>query len=202
LLTTENAHCSVLPDRRSSSTQTSDKHGVRSPSPSVLSPAAYSHFSFGRRPLILLTVAWVRKKNLRRPHSATSTVATSVKGNRLSGPSLVTIVNLELLNTSMSTHLTTAKKTVFSALIVNRLAAPTRPLLTVAMALGLTIHKALCNTVTRDAQLIVFKTSAEVISEAKTSPQVPPSSATFAKATRRKPSQEVTARDTVAEVQE
>lgn len=192
----------MLSHSRLSSTQTSNKHGVRSPSPSVLSPAVYSHVFFGRRPLILLTVARVRRKNLRRPQPATSIVATSLKGNRLSGPSLVTIVNLKLLDTSMSTYLTTTNKTVFSALIVNRPAAPTKPLLTVAKGQGLTINKALCNNVARDPQLIVFKTSVEFISEAETSPRVLPSSATFAKATRTKPSSEVTARDTDAEVQE
>lgn len=45
LLNTENAHDSVLPDSRSSSTQTRNKHGVGPPSSSVTSPTAYSLFS-------------------------------------------------------------------------------------------------------------------------------------------------------------
>jgi len=131
-----------------------------------------------------------------------SIVTTSLEGNRLNGPSLLIIVRLKLLDTNMSTYLATTTKTVFSALIINRLAAPTKPLLTVAMALRLTKHKALCNNVVSDPQLIVPKTSAEFISEANNAPRVLPSSATFAKVTRTRPSEEVTARDTDAEVQE
>lgn len=149
-----------------------------------------------------LTVARVQKENLCRPHSATSIEVTSLEANRLSGPSLSIILNLMSLDTSMSTYLTTTTTTLFNALIVDKLAAPTKPLLTVAMGLGLTITKTLCDNIARDPQLIVFKTSAESINAAKVPPRVLPLSATFAKAIITKPMQGVTARDTDAEVQE
>lgn len=70
------------------------------------------------------------------------------------------------------------------------------------MGSELTVNEALCNNVARDPQLIVFETSAEFTSEVKIPRRVLPSSATFAKATNRRPSHEVTARDMDAEVQE